>query len=113
MGDHHTPEGVAIEAQSHPHTLLHNEVRARINRSGEVVGEVPSTQLARLQADEQVVACNLCVPFTLFAAEVTRGYPEDDRTVFQHAEARFRAKLDAAVGWSIFTNDDAGALVSP
>jgi hypothetical protein len=42
-----------------------------------------------------------------------RGYPADDRPVFQHAETRSRPKLEATVGRAILTNDDAGARISP
>jgi len=83
-----------------------------LNRSGEIVGEIPSSQFARLQADEQIVDSNLYVPFTLLGAEVARSYPADDRLVFQHAQARRRAKLEAAVRRAIFTNDDARPWIS-
>ena len=85
---------------------------ARTTGSSEVVRKIPSAQLARLQSDEQVVACSLGVPLTLLGAEVTRGYPADDRLVFQHAQARRRAKLEAAVRRAIFTNDDARPWIS-
>src|SRR6185503_11992054 len=81
--------------------------------SCEGVGEIPSAQLAWLQADEKVVARRLGVLLTRFRAEVTRGDTADDRPVFQHAEARCRAELEAAVGRAVVANDDARARISP
>src|SRR5512132_2091126 len=79
---------------------------ASISSSAKVVGEIPSAQLAWFQTDDQVVACGLGVPLTPFGAEVTRGYATEDRSVFGYAEARPRAKLEAAVGRAIYTDDD-------
>src|SRR5215831_10400282 len=77
----------------------------------EVVGEIPGAQLARLQADQQIVAAALGVPLTRVRAEVPRRDPQDDRSVFQPAEARRPAYLDAAVGRALFAHHDARALI--
>ena len=80
--------------------------------SGEVVGEIPSAQLARLEADEQVVARGLGVLLAGLRSEVTLGYPADDRSVVRDAEAGPSAKLEAPVGRAVVVNDDARARVS-
>src|SRR5207248_10198593 len=81
-------------------------------RSGELVGEIPGAQLARLQADEQVVACGIGVSLTGLGAEVARRDPADDRSVLRDAEAGPSAKLEAPVRGAVVVNDDARARVA-
>ena len=81
--------------------------------SGQLIGEVPGTQITRFEADEEVVGGSLGICRSGLAAEIARRDSPHGILDSRGEEPGVAADLDSAVRRGMFAHHDARSWISP